>query len=291
MRTMTDNLGEMAGEIQNLLQNLLLNHSSVYMWNTPDSSVKVLSLVGDYAYKQLEEEGRQIQAHVLEQYRRFYALLTVLLKDQPKDTLKELSEENTVMMCTIEQNHTWCKNTQEVFHEAVQALQRELKLLNRLYDSSDGEAIYVPDTNALLYNPDLESWMFPETPRFAIVLLPTVLSELDLLKVNHRNEEVRKKAEKLTRKVKEYRRRGSLISGVTLVKGRSTIQAIAIEPNVKSSLPWLDSDNDDDRILAGVIEVMRARPRSPVLTVSRDINFQNKTEFANIPFIEPPEPA
>ena len=56
-----------------------------------------------------------------------------------------------------------------------------------------------------------------------------------------------------------------------------------------SSLPWLDSNNNDDRLLAGVIEVMRTRPRSPVLAVSRDINFQNKAEFSNIPFVEPPE--
>ena len=162
--------------------------------------------------------------------------------------------------------------------------------MNRLYDSTNGETKYVPDTNALIYNPDLESWAFSETPKFTIVLLPTVLSELDKLKMNHRNEEVRKKVEKLIRKIKEYRRRGSLISGVTLVKDKIKIQAIAVEPDIESSLPWLDSDNNDDRLLAGVIEVLRARPHSPVLIVSRDINFQNKAEFANIPFLEPPEP-
>jgi hypothetical protein len=43
-------------------------------------------------------------------------------------------------------------------------------------------------------------------------------------------------------------------------------------------------------LLAGVIEVMRIRPRSPVLLVTRDINLQNKAEFADVPFIEPPDP-
>jgi hypothetical protein len=290
MRTVTDNLKEMADEIQNLLEDLLLNHSSIYMWNTPGGSVAVISVYGNYAYNELQEEGRQIQAQLLEEYRRFYALLNVLLKDQPKDTLKELSQADTVMMRTIEQNHTWCKNTQETLRKAVKSLQAELKLLNRLYDSSDSEAIYVPDTNALLYNPDLESWAFSETPKFTIVLLPTVLSELDILKVSHRNEEVRKKVEQLIRRIKEYRRRGRLISGVTLVRDKIKIQAIAVEPDMEASLPWLDPDNNDDRILAGVVEVMHARPRSPVLAVSQDINFQNKAEFANIPFEKPPEP-
>lgn len=289
MRTVTDNLREMSDEIQHMLENLLLNHSSIYMWNEGGSSF--ISTSGNYAYKELKEEGRQIQAQLLEEYRRFYALIAVLVKNQPKDTLKELSDANRVMMRTIEQDHTWCKNTQEAIDQVIQALQAELNLLNRLYDSSDGESTFVPDTNALLYNPDIETWIFTGVPKFTIVLLPTVLSELDILKINHRNEDVRKKAEKLIRKVKEYRRRGRLTSGVTLVRDKSNIQAIAVEPDMENSLPWLEQDNNDDRILAGVIEVMRARPRSPVLAISRDINFQNKAEFANIPFEEPPEPS
>ncbi len=290
MRTVTDNLKEMADEIQNLLEDLLQNHSSIYMWNMPGGSLAVFSVDGNYAYNELQEEGRQIQAQLLKEYRRFYALLTVLLKDQPEDTLKELSQADTIMTYTIEQNKTWCKNTQEATLKAVKSLDAEFKLLSRLYDSSDGEATYVPDTNVLLYNPDLESWVFSETPKFTIVLLPTVLSELDQLKMSQRNEEVRKKVEKLIRKIKEYKRRGRLIDGVTLVRDKIKIQAIAIEPDMEVSLPWLDPDNNDDRILAGVVEVMRTRPRSPVLAVSRDINFQNKAEFANIPCEEPPEP-
>jgi len=66
---------------------------------------------------------------------------------------------------------------------------------------------------------------------------------------------------------------------------------IATEPSVETTLPWLDLENNDDRFLAAVIEVMRNRPRSPVIIISRDINLQNKAEFARVPFVEPPEPA
>ncbi len=287
MQTVTENLIEMANEIQNLLEDLLLNHSSIYMWNSPDS---IVISPRNYAYKKLSEEGRQIQAQLLDKYRNFYYLLSVLLKDQPKDTLRELSQANTRILRTIEQNNTSSRNTKETFDSTIQLLRNQVQLLKRLYDSADGEVTYVPDTNALLYNPDLESWIFPETVKFTVILLPTVLSELDALKVNHRNEDVRKKAEKLIRKIKEYRRRGKLTSGVVLVRDKSKIQALAIEPNMEETLPWLASDNNDDRLLAGIIEVMRFRPRSPVITVSRDINFQNKAEFANIPFVEPPDP-
>jgi len=279
----------MSEDIQNLLNDLLMNYSSIYNMNKPGDSIVIISPSGDYAYEELTEQGRQVQAQLLEEYRRFYEVINVLLRNQPKDTLAELSKANKILLNTIEQNNTtWCKKTTEALDEAVQALKMQCKLLNRLYDPFEGEVIFVPDTNALIYNPNLESWTFMECPQFSLFLLPTVLSELDLLKINHRNVEVRNKSESLIRRIKEYRRRGKLTTGVTVVKGRIKIQSIAIEPDMNTSLPWLDPDNKDDRILAGVIEVMRARPRSIVKAVSRDINFQNKAEFANIPFEEPP---
>ena len=290
METVIANLTKIAGDIQALLEDLLLNHSSIYLWNTPNDSLVVISVSGNYAYRALEQEGRQIQSRLLDEYRRFREIISALLRGQPKDTLDELAEADETVSSIIEQSQTWCKSTQEAFDNAVKALQAQLGLLARLYDSSGGETIYVPDTNALLFNPDLESWRFTDSSRFRIILLPIVLSELDALKINHRNEDVRNKAEKLIRMIKEYRRRGDLRSGVALLKDMIYIQALVIEPDMEKSLPWLDPASNDDRLLAGVIQVMRSHPRSPVVAVSRDINLQNKAEFAKIPFVEPPDP-
>ncbi len=291
MQTIIDNLKNLSDEIHQLLQELLLKHSSIYLWNKHHhhSAVVVISLAGNYAFKELDDNGRKLQAHLLEKYNHFYDLTNVLLREQPKDTLRELVQANTTILNIIEQSHTCCKNTNEALEEADNALQTHLKLLCRLFDHSLGEVVLVPDTNALIYNPKLESWEFSNFSKFTIILLPTVLSELDGLKINHRNEEVRKKAETLIRQMKEYRRRGKLTVGVTLVNDKSKIQAVSIEPDMTKSLQWLDSNNNDDRLIAGVIEVMRNRPNSYVMAVSRDINFQNKAEFADLPFIEPPE--
>ena len=79
-------------------------------------------------------------------------------------------------------------------------------------------------------------------PRFTLVLLTTVISELDSHKVNHRNEAVRDKAEKLIRKIKEFRRRGQLTEGVTVVTGKIMLQATAIEVKMKDSpLGWMQA--------------------------------------------------
>jgi len=120
--------------------------------------------------------------------------------------------------------------------------------------------------------------------------LPAVLSELDELKINHRNEAVREKTKSLINKFKEYRRRGRLSDGVVLVNDVSTIMSLAIEPDFNNTLPWLSPDNNDDRLLCAIVEVMRSHPRSLVIIITADINLQNKAEFARLPFVEPPEP-
>jgi hypothetical protein len=56
------------------------------------------------------------------------------------------------------------------------------------------------------------------------------------------------------------------------------------------SLPWLDPSNRDDRFLASRFGIVRSHPRRAVTIVTRDINPQNKADFASLPFVEPPEP-
>lgn len=290
MKTVVENINEMADEIQEKLHELLLAHSEIYEWNkrSPDDNIVVISAHGNYAYKKLDEEGRQLQSWLLESYHHFYVLLQTLLREQPKDILRTLAEANNVIQRTIEQEHTWSSTTEEALQRAIDSLNEELGLLTGLYSFAEGTAILIPDTNALLFNPMLEKWTFNEFPKFEIVLTPTILSELDSLKIEHRNESVRQKSESLINQIKEYRRRGNILQGVNLVKNVSTIKTLAVEPKMADSLPWLDSTNNDDRMLASVVEVMRMYPRSVVAFVTRDINAQNKAHYARIPFIEPP---
>ena len=173
---------------------------------------------------------------------------------------------------------------------AVGAIDTNVGLLEHLPGVSEEEVILVPDTNALIYNPSIEAWEFQGFARFCIILTPTVISELDQLKVTHRNPEVRSKAEKLIRQIKEYRRRGNLLEGVALRRGVRELRTIAAEPLLSESLPWLQAENMDDRLIASVIEIMRAHPRSEVHLVSRDLNAQNKAEYARILYLEPPDP-
>jgi hypothetical protein len=107
----------MVNSINLLIRDLLLNHSSIYYWNTPSRGLSVVSVGGDYGYKELSEEGRRIQARVLEEYRKYYFILSCLLKKQPTDTIRTLERTDKVIVGIIEQHVTWYKNTQEAHAE------------------------------------------------------------------------------------------------------------------------------------------------------------------------------
>lgn len=290
MKTVSELVTERGADLLSLLEKLLREHSSVYQWNRPDSSI--FSTSGDYAFQDVGQQGKQLQSQLLEEYMEFADLVRVLLRAQPEKARKSHDKHRKRVLAAITQEgHTWHKSIEEVWASANEALQAQIESITHLYSGVHQGLVVVPDTNALVWHPSLDQWTFGEAGTFEICLVPVVLGELDSLKVNHRNPDVRAKAEGLVRRIKGYRDRGSLRDGVPLKKDVSRISSIAVEPDFSASLPWLDPSNADDRLVATFIEVMRRRPRSPVVLVTRDLNLQNKMEFARLPFTEPPSPA
>jgi hypothetical protein len=242
---------------------------------------------------ELDDSIRQVQSRVLEEYQRFSSTLEFFLNKQPENTIKNFQESKKIILSVIQQD--WEQNTSFgncdlAFSEAEKAIGEQIKLLNRLYTISQNKFVIVPDTNALLFNPDIQNWSFDSIEQFSIVLMPTVLSELDKLKMDSRSESVRQKSEKLIRQIKEYKRRGKLTEGVPIVKNKIQLVAIAVEPIISASLSWLDLEHsDDDRLLASCFEIMRRMLNSQVILSTRDINLRNKAEFAHLSFVEPPK--
>lgn len=266
---------------------LLTQHSQLE--RDPDDGIVKTS--GNYHWLPLDVVGCQVQSRLNRDFEYLTSILRVLLCGETPTVRDQLAEKARSIASAIEQEGgTWSKTIDNVVRELSTEVDSLVGLVSSLYDDSENSCIYVPDTNALLYNPNLEEWSFDGSPCFMLILTPAVLSELDQLKVNHRNESVRQKAEGLIRRVKGYRTRGRLTEGVTLRSGRSTLKTLAIEPDMSQTLPWLKVENTDDRILATFIEVMRRHPRCSVALVTRDINLQNKAEFARLLFVEPPEP-
>jgi predicted ribonuclease YlaK len=118
-------------------------------------------------------------------------------------------------------------------------------------------------------------------------LLPTVLGELDKLKIEHRNPEVREKARKVIDRIKGWRKQGALVDGITVDKSIK-VKAASREPDLKHTLSWLDASNNDDRIIASVFALQAESPSAHVILVSGDINLLNKADVAMIETAEIP---
>ena len=283
MNTVVDNLKEISGELQTGIENLLLKYTTLY-------SDSMFSSSGDHYWGSLSKEGRSLQSGIFKTYQQFTHLITILVQKQSREIRSAYYAYDMKLRQIIGQHgSTWYSNPQEALSEMSEIVTKLTELLEGLHDPSDGKAVFVPDTKALMYNSELENWRFHTVKHFRIFLLPLLFSELDAF-ITHTNEDVRKKAENLINRIKEYRSHGRLTEGVPLVDGVIDLVAGAVETDFENTLPWLKSDNENDRILASFVEIIRLYPQSPVILVTRDINLQNKAEFARLEFEEPPVP-
>lgn len=287
VQTVSENYAALLEEVRQLLARFLEGHASV-RWVNPRSPGMVF--LGPTGYwTELTQEGRRAQSQLRERASFLRALTRTLLAELPDGAWKDVDEALSEIEKVIEQDAVWAKTTDEEAAVVNKHLDFLLERIADLYDGSDGVAILMPDTSAVIHNPALEDWEFVETKRFTILLTPTVLGELDDLKVAPRAE-VRERAESAIRRIEGYMSRGNPHEGIPLRRDRSTLRLLASEPRRDHVLPWLDLSVKDDRHIASVIDAMRQHPRTPVVLVARDINMKNKAIYARLPHLEPPDP-
>lgn len=242
----------------------------------------------DYIWVKLSNEGMKVQSEIYIRLTKLFEIIRVVISEQPNNLIKLFEQQKYNIMHVLEQDRTYISSIENAYDSTVKSFEQINDILLSTYSTSIENCILVPDTNALIMNPNLDLWRFKFYP-FEIVLSPTVLSELDKLKITHRSPEVRDKASGVIKRIKGYRNRGKLTEGVVLSKGISTLRSLAKEPSFENNFSWLDPSNNDDRIIATLIEVIKQYPRSMVALVTDDLNLQNKCEFARLSFVEVPE--
>jgi len=163
------------------------------------------------------------------------------------------------------------------------AIDKQFALADQLPNAHEPEAlILVPDTNALLKDPNLEDWELGDRDS-TIVIVSQAQAELDALKAGDRK--VAGKAAGLIRRFKEYGRRGNTLGGVPLA-GRRMFREVPIRPDMSKAPPWLEADHPDDRILAAALELAANHLSSRVVLVTRDRGLQNKARAAGLPALD-----
>lgn len=225
-RTVFESITGRAEEIRELLERLALDHGDL-RWRNP-SQGGIFIMGPDHFWPELDPEGRQLQSRIRGSFGELMELVKALLIDLPEGKAKNVEGAEKTITDVIERQRTFSKTTAKAFQESSEALDVILGDVADLYDRSAGSPIYVPDTNALVFNPDLDRWRFGKE-HFTLLLTPLVLSELDELKVRSWNPDLARKAEGLITRIKGYRNRGGgdLGAGVTLRKGVSELRSVA----------------------------------------------------------------
>lgn len=285
MQTVAESLAVAGADLLDGVAALLGDDAPLEDVNKPHSSVVVIG--PSFGFGDLPLEKNRLQSRLNEDHRRFFALVRALLRTQSTEVVKRIDERETMIREVIEQEYlVWHSTRGEALAAVKKAIHEILEAVGHLHDPVEGSVMLVPDTNALILSPAFQEWSFEGVPEFEVLLVPLLLSELDTLKTNHRDPNVKQKAQAVIRQIKEYARRGSLSDGVTIVANRIRLRALAIEPRVEETLPWLDPTVPDDRMLASTVEAMRMHPRSTIALVTGDVNLQNKATFAGVPFLE-----
>ena len=255
----------------------------------PGAFETTVVIIGSQSWAALDDAGRSAQSDLLKDFRPYKEILTEIIRGRPATTAGEIEASITEVGEIIGQSGCLAQETVGEVTSAVCAeLDKQMRLLGAFANKSDGLPILVADTNALYHNPALETWAFGEIPEFHLAVLTPVLEELDRHKEDSRNVERQKKAQRIIKQIKEYRRRGDIQRGVPLRREVSTFIAPVVDR--PQSLPLLNPEVADNRILMGCFELARQRLGCPVVLVTKDVNLQNLADYLRLPYCEPPAP-
>lgn len=216
-------------------------------------------------------------------------LLHLIFKNSPKEIERPLKQAEAAFRKWIEFGENWSLSQDRAANEAK--LREDASQIAEILEilaspDADVEPLVVPDTNAIINHPDPGEYAkLIGMPKFTFLILPTVLGELDKLKLHHKDPLFREKVSKVISRIKGWRKQGPLTEGITVNK-TITVRTVAKEPDMTSTLSWLDRDVLDDRIIANVLEVYADQPEAKVVLVTGDINLQNKAEAAKVEYAD-----
>lgn len=249
-----------------------------------------IAVVNNYYWGEDNDDQKRVQLKMLRTYAAWFEHFNLLFHGSPQETQTKITETNTSVREWIEKKNGW--NVPRSIADAIKLIHEDFavyyQLLKVFATPKQADMILVPDTNALIRCPDVTRFKESvDQPNYTVILISTVLGELDKLKRDHRDMDFRKKVDSVIRRIKGLRQQGNMREGV-IVNKTVTVKMQAEEPNFDETLSWLDPENADDRIIANILEIQRKEPSSMVILITADINHQNKAEAANLPFVEPP---
>lgn len=286
MKTFVDHLTTQLDSIKQVMFELLDN--SRIKFRKDDRYSNVIVIAPKQYWDKPTEIEQTLQIRLKKTYGLWIEIFKLFIENSPEVSKRKIVQVDKFVINWIEKKSDW--GIPKTIQEAKTKFETEIEFfyetLNLYANNGDKEIIIIPDTNALIQEPDPKSYKaLTASQKLTIIFLPTVLSELDELKIKSSNPAFQKKVKSVITRLKGYRQQGNLIDGV-IVEKTIKLKMIASEPNFDKTLSWLDRGNNDDRIIASALEIQRDYPSSAVCLVTSDINLQNKTEMARLSYID-----
>lgn len=272
MKTFVEHLTTQLDSIKQTMFELLDNSRIKFRREDRYSSVVIIAPIHYWDSPTEIEQGLQIR--IKKSYRIWIETFKLFTENLPEVSKRKIDQTDKFVMNWIEKKSDW--GIPNTIGEAKTKFENEIKFfydtLNLYANNGDKEIIVIPDTNALIQEPDPKTYKtLTASDKLTIIFLPTVLSELDELKIKASNPDFQKKVKSVITRLKGYRQQGNLIEGV-IVEKSVKLKMVAAEPNFDRTLSWLDSENNDDRIIASALEIQCDNPSSVVCLVTSDIN-------------------
>ncbi len=241
-----------------------------------------------YSWSKLPSNDEAFQTRILSRYEEWFRAFSALFRSAGQTRQREITITHNSILSWIKYRHSGQMPTSipEAAQECKKSFQPFVSLLDELDAPTEQSLILVPDTNVLIDYPDVTTYapLF-ERDEYSVVVLPTIVSELDKLKRLRNDKERRGKVSAAIRYLKEWRTLSDANPGVTK-SGKIMLRMIAKEPNFGDAPSWLDPTNNDDRIIAATLEIQRENPGATIIIVSNDMNMQNKATMAGLPCVE-----
>ena len=287
-KSFIENVEDYLSEIKSKMIELIENSAIKKRFN--DNSEELITIGPIYHWDFSNNSNQHLQLSINKKFIGLQEKINLLFNNAPESICDDIEEILSSISSWIEQEITWdipasIDEAKKIFNKHIAELMQHLNILKNKEKSA---IILIPDSNSLIINPNFNNYsVIAKQQKFTIILSPTILSELDKLKIIHRDNEFRKKVTSIIKRIKGLRNQGSLLSGVILNK-TIKIKMIATEPNFEKTLKWLDSTNNDDRIIASCFELQCNYPSAKVALITSDINLQNKAEMADLPYFDTP---
>ncbi|MBP2636957.1 MAG: putative ATPase related to phosphate starvation-inducible protein PhoH [Firmicutes bacterium] len=279
MQAIIQHIHTEVSKIKTLL-NGLKEYSDLIRWN--HSRIKISGL-GDYQWDKLNAAGRDIQEQLLKAYNRLSEQIGFLATRLPSEQQRALEAASAKIVAVITQTgNSFSMDKEELFDNAVRALDLQLQIVSAAYEILDSQCLIIPDIAALVANPEIEEWKFEGIESFKLLLLPTIVNELDENTTNTMQVK-----NKIKNKILEYAKQGNIAVGVN-INGNNVIKFAGNIKEIKETLPELDVHNQLDQLLAAYFEFVRTNPHSQVLLITNNPALQERARVAKVSYLTAP---